>query len=1027
MSGFVNFSIGNLENVFPFYFELDRDLKILSSGPSLKKVIVDIDGEHFSDVFTFIHPRISIQYEFDSILAHQNVMVILQSNNTPLVLKFRGQFLFLERSDSIFYFGSPWITDVEDLGLIGLSIPDFAIHDTITDNLQLLKSKEIVNDDMKRIADELIEQRNALIEKNNEVVELAKFPNQNPLPILRISFDGHLLYANEVAKEKFDVSEFLEFVRDSNFYGVQVAGNVKPSEAQIKLNDRLYQVSIVPFQNSFYYNLYFKDVTEQEMYQKELLRTNSRLETLISSMQSAMVAEDSDRKIILVNQKFCDLFEIPALPNLLKGLDCTDAAESAKHLFANEEGFVSGIDRILGERKAVYGDQLLLKTGRILERDYIPIYEGGSYAGHIWKYQDITELLGNKESLKRVEDKYRKIIEDLEFGLIEVDLDQRITKVYPAFCDLTGYTEAELLGMDAPQLLAFPDDVELTNQQNRNRTEGESGVYETRLRTKEGGIKWVIISGAPIYDWKNEVIGSIGIHLDITERKKLEQELRHATLEAKASVKAKEMFLANMSHEIRTPLNVIIGMSDILDTSYLDAEQSAHVRAILFSAQNLLSIVNDILDFSKIDSGHFELDNYTVSIENLVNELKFVFQPLAEKKGLTLCFNLDDNAFKNLRTDGNKLKQVIMNVLNNAIKFTETGEVSVCVDLIRDEPLMQRIRFSVIDTGVGIPNDQKESIFHSFIQADPSVSRRFGGTGLGLSISQKIIESMGSKIELKDNPVHVGSIFSFELDLEKSTDDIEIVNNRQVFPVFDEDLLILVAEDNPMNQLLVQTILKKEGIPFDMVTNGLEVLSQISQRNYSIVLMDIQMPEVDGLSALTALRSRGLDIPVIALTANAVKEEMEKYLRCGFNAVLTKPFKREELMKLIQELLLEGSLKTQEIRPKIKYTLDGLLEISAGDISFVDQLVETLIENLPVYVDKLFEALATEEIETIRYVCHQLKPSLDLLKVNEAAEIVRAIELGLRNKDELINFRRNIQVLIQLLNDLVEELKRSQH
>ncbi len=1014
MNNTVNFSFENLEKIFPFFLEVDKNLLIRRVGHSLEKVSGDIKESKFLDVFSFVRPRISIKPQFDSFIEHQNVVIILQLINLPLVVKMRGQFVHLKETDTIMYLGSPWVTDVAELRYLGLSISDFAIHDTIADNLQLLKSKEIVNDDMKRVAEELMQQRNQLVEKNGLIEEIAKFPDQNPEPILRIGFDNKLIYANKAVKKDIDVSEFLKYLKGSEFLDKSIKSSLQRVEHQYQWNSRLFLATFVFFRNNYYFNVYFRDITEQDLFQKELLLANSRLETLFSSMQTALIAEDAERKIILVNQDFCNLFEISADPALLKGVDCSDAAENSKHLFNDEQGFVGRIDHILTEGKAVYGDQLIMKDGRILERDYIPIFKDNQHQGQIWRYQDITHVLETKESLRRVEEKYKKIIEDLEFGLIEVDLEHRITKVYPAFCHLTGYSEEELIGRVATDLLALKEDLDLIDQENQLRKEGRPGVYEARIRTKNNGLKWVIISGAPIYNWKNEVVGSIGIHLDITERKRLEQDLLSANEQAKASVKARQLFLANMSHEIRTPLNVIIGMSEILNNSDLDPEKGKLIRSINISALNLLNLVNDVLDFSKIDAGYFELENQQVSITEIVSDLFLQFEAQFENKGIEFVLNIDPDIYEFHSTDGPKLIQVLTNLISNAMKFTEKGAVSFDVLLRSDSYSDQVLCFSVQDTGVGISAEKKDQIFDSFIQEDATVSRKYGGTGLGLSIARSIVRLMGGDIEV-ESQIGVGSKFYFEIKLEKYKSPSHVSGTNHLSNERIAGLKILVAEDNPMNQLLIKTILEKESADYQLVNNGLELLKVLEKENFDVVLMDIQMPVMDGVKATEELRKRGYDGPVIALTANVLKEEKDNYLSSGFNAVITKPFKRDELlntMRSLTEIAMENKIDGSSAE---LYSAQQILDLADGDQQFLKEMLETFSGNISNVIQIFWNAIASNDSTIIKYNCHQIKPSLKLLNLNDSYEIASEIENRIGMGASVSAIESELKALIDLL------------
>jgi signal transduction histidine kinase/CheY-like chemotaxis protein len=524
-------------------------------------------------------------------------------------------------------------------------------------------------------------------------------------------------------------------------------------------------------------------------------------------------------------------------------------------------------------------------------------------------------------------------------------------------------------------------------------------VYETKIRTKSGEAKWLIISGAPIYNDQNEVVGSLGIHVDISERKKLEQELIQAKDIAVSSVKAKEVFIANMSHEIRTPMNVIIGMTELLNDSLLNKEQRKYLSAVKTSADNLLGLINDILDFSKIEAGHLELEEFKLHIQDIFENLEVSFEPKAHEKKILIQTEIDPKVSINLLGDGYKLNQVLVNLVNNAIKFTENGSVSIKASLLDDFENEQRIKFSVADTGIGINPENLEAIFQMFKQEDSSITRRYGGTGLGLSISQSIVESMGGNIDVKSEK-NVGSEFSFVISLKKENIAPSVSEPKEFMKEkYGEMINILVAEDNELNQLLITSILEKEGVQYDLADDGKVVLEKLNEKSYHLILMDIQMPYMDGMATAKYIRQTlNLDIPIIALTANASPEDEAKYKEAGMNDYIAKPFKREELFTKIylhikNQVMNKNEETTNEnLNAHELYSLVNIEAISQGDQQFVKTIVETFKTNTPNYLEEIVKGIQNSDFAKIKHASHQMKPSFDILEIEKVRQTVRDIE-----------------------------------
>ncbi len=389
---------------------------------------------------------------------------------------------------------------------------------------------------------------------------------------------------------------------------------------------------------------------------------------------------------------------------------------------------------------------------------------------------------------------------------------------------------------------------------------------------------------------------------------RLQQEIEiRKTAEAKAekASQIKSEFLANMSHEIRTPMNAIIGFSQLLmQETHIEEQQKEKIQFIKNSADNLLNLVNAILDFSKIEAGEYEIEE---SVFDLRHCLKFVLELVsqaAQKNNINVKYDLEKNVPILIKTDELKLKQILINLVSNAIKFTPEGSVNIQVSAVERSDGLLIYHFSIIDTGIGISDDAKGKIFQPFAQADSSITRKYGGTGLGLIISKNLTELLGGKIWLKNNP-EGGSIFHFTITTQPVQSQINSAKEQTV--TGHEKLLhhlsskILVVEDNEINQALMKHMLKKMGVTFDIALDGLEAIKLLEKNHYSIIFMDVQMPRIDGLEATHIIRKRWptLTSPIIGLTANAMKGDREVCLEAGMNDYLAKPIKFEELKNIL--------------------------------------------------------------------------------------------------------------------------------
>jgi signal transduction histidine kinase/CheY-like chemotaxis protein len=484
------------------------------------------------------------------------------------------------------------------------------------------------------------------------------------------------------------------------------------------------------------------------------------------------------------------------------------------------------------------------------------------------------------------------------------------------------------------------------------------------------------------------------------KQQRMIQRLNVSERRSKELASAKEQFLANMSHEIRTPMNAILGFTNLLRRSTLTEEQRKFVQNIHTAGENLLALVNDILDLSKIEAGMMVIEETNFSLHSLVSSVAAMFSEKIKEKGLNLQINIDNEVPDVLSGDAVRLTQILVNLLSNGVKFTDKGEIKVVVKLLEADDEQARIRISVADTGIGIVKAKQQAIFERFQQAETETTRRFGGSGLGLSIVKQLVDLQKGRIYVKSEP---GKGSSFIVELTYKLPDINQLYSEALAAQEDivslQQIRALIAEDNPMNQMLIAHLMKSWEIDYVLVSNGKQVIEELKKNRYSIILMDIQMPEMDGYTATGIIRNElKMDIPIIAMTAHALAGEKEKCLHLGMNDYVSKPIKETLLYNIIAR---NAQYPFEPENANIAIDLNYLHALSGNDSEFEREILNQFIVQLPEELSRLLAAIEERDYNRIKQIAHSLKSTIGYIGFSdELGPILERIEQSSLIKDD---------------------------
>ncbi len=604
----------------------------------------------------------------------------------------------------------------------------------------------------------------------------------------------------------------------------------------------------------------------------------------------------------------------------------------------------------------------------------------------------------------------RSLIEASLDPLITISTGGKITDMNQALANIIGMTREQLTGTDFFVYFTQPDEAKKVYEEVFSK----GFVVDYPLTIKDHKLTDVLFNGSVYKDDSGNVLGAVVVARDITDQKRIETEMVEAKVFAEIAtqiaedaknkadlargiaenaVKSKQQFLSNMSHEIRTPMNAIIGFTKVLLKTNLSEKQQEYLSAIKTSGDALIVLINDILDLAKVDAGKMTFEKTPFKLASSISAMLHLFETKINEKNLELIRSYDTSIPDVLVGDPVRLHQIIMNLVSNAVKFTSEGAITVSVKKISEDDNKVTILFAISDTGIGIDESRIDSIFENFQQATSGTSRIYGGTGLGLAIVKQLVEPQGGKITVTSK-VGKGSTFSFLLSFDKTDAKVQPENEWQDVDIEVKPLKVLVVEDMPLNQLLMKTVLDDFGFERDIAANGKIAIELLETKMYDIVLMDLQMPVMNGFEATTYIRNTmNSSIPIIALTADVTTVDLEKCKAVGMNDYLAKPIDEKLLYKKIATLVKTVNHEKQAV--SMGEDLNGhtkcinltyLNKRTKSDPEMMMEMIAVYLEQTPPLIISMKESLANKDWQALHAAVHKIIPSFSIMGIGGDSE-----------------------------------------
>lgn len=755
--------------LFPFFILIDNDLNISKFGNSLLKLIPHLkENQSFSDVFRVKRPEICFP-SFNAFSGLYSQLVIIETViGSSIIL--RGQ--FQQYNNAILFVGSPWFVSMDEVIENNLKLNDFAIHDPQIDLLHLLKNQENSNEDLKELIVKINEQKQILIEDKEEIKKLSLVASANNNGVVLTDLDGKLFWVNDsyleltgytrcdiINKTLVDlgVSEFTNLDNLQKMISSFNEGIVFDSEGYHKRKDgtcfwaRLKGQPVLNSDGNFVqYFVIIEDITEEKAVKDKLKESENRLSSLILNLQSGILLEDENRKILLANKRFCNMFGIDLEPESMIGFDCTNSAEEVKGMFKNKDNFVSRINEILNNKEIVAQEELELVDGRFFKRRYIPIIIDGIIKGNLWSYDDITLKKNYNESINHEKEKYRNIIDNMNIGLLELDNKGFILLANQRFSEMSGYPIDFLIGKKGAELFLIKKESQKTQAKQLKRAKGISDAYELVIINKNGEERIWLVSGAPNYNLNGQVIGSIGLHFDITDLKKLEKQ-KQLLLDKLEKQNEQLLDYAHMvSHDLKSPLRSIHSLITFIkeDTDIgFNKKTLQYFNLIQEKTEKMDLLIQGILTYSKIQNieNHKEKINLNQLVEN-VKEIIFIPShiKIRVKNKLPVIIN-----------DLFRMQQLFQNLISNAVNYNDKsmGFVEISSEEFEDHYV-----FAIKDNGIGIEKQNQKKIFEMF----QSFNSDYKSTGIGLTIVRRILKNENEKIWIESQK-DIGTTFFFTM------------------------------------------------------------------------------------------------------------------------------------------------------------------------------------------------------------------------------------------------------------------------